>query len=207
MNILVLDTETTGISKQDQVIELAYFEISLQSMIDDRGFKETEQYIVDLLKRTTTQRYFPSCVMNPRAYEVHGIGLLDLMGKTKSKDLEIPKNVKYIIGHNISFDKRMIGQTNKDLINQLENIKYICTLTLAKTIQKHSNLKFQDNKLDTLVEFFFPDEAKLLLTEKHSANYDVVKTFLVFLRLVELLPNLKTWDDVYNFQTSLKKVK
>lgn len=198
MSILILDTETTGISKTDQVIELAYYEAStLENEKDTRALNTLRDAI-------SSYRYFPTVPINPHAYAVHGIGLTQLAKSPASTTLTLPKNIKYIVGHNISFDKRILLQSNPKLEAELKAAKYICTLSLAKTISKFAKTSYENHKLDTLAKHYYP-EVESLVTPLHSASNDVLKTLLVLLKLIDHTPNLKTWDDIYNFQN--KSVK
>ncbi|MEA1962457.1 MAG: exonuclease domain-containing protein [Bacillota bacterium] len=97
----VLDTETTGLSNRDEVIELAIilFKFDAQS-----------GRVIEILDQYTGLRE-PSCVINPFAQKVHGIS----MGSLKGKDFdynrikEIFMRAEFIVAHNAAFDRRMLG--------------------------------------------------------------------------------------------------
>ena len=210
---LVLDTETTGGAKADQVIELAYIELNslkeeieaLQTCKEDNIL--SSGYIPAVLYLISNERYKPSCKINPRAYDVHGISYMQLINCPKARTISLPDEIDYIIGHNISFDKRMLEQTNPDLKDKLDKVKYICTLALAKVNSKYSDIKYENHKLDTLAKHYYPEHEETLSTEFHSAQIDVLKTLLVLLAMVESFTELETYEDVWNFQQSLKNFK
>lgn len=93
---IVLDTETTGISNLDEVIQVA-------------GFKVQNYEITD-----TFQRYIiPKVPIHPQALAIHGITkrFLDERGESASvvfKDLMAFIGNLPIAGHNVAFDKRKI---------------------------------------------------------------------------------------------------
>ena len=200
MKTLILDCETTGVSNTDQVIELAYYEVDTLAQEKERTWNSIEDEIM-------TFRYFPSVSIHERAYAVHGLGLSMLTSYPPSASIELPESIDYIIGHNITFDKRMIGNTNPALKEQLEQAKYICTLALSKSISKFLNISYENNQLDTLAKHYYPEFSETLVTPLHSAKNDVLKTLLVLLKLVEHVPTLETFEDIYNFQTALKESK
>lgn len=187
MNWVILDTETTGVSSIDQVIELA--KLYMMPTIKDNCIQ-----VENLLEATSCERFRPTVPINERAYEVHGIRMKDLLSCPSSLRLEAPKAVGYI-GHNVSFDHRMLKKPN---------VKLICTLGLARSLDKQLKLGFENHKLDTLSEHYYPDLVEVLNPKLHSAKLDVIKCFLVLIKLVEHLPNIKTFDELYSFQQTLK---
>jgi exodeoxyribonuclease X len=192
MSIYILDTETTGLTSKDEIIEMAWIKLN-----------NTPTNIE--VEETFNQRYRPNVPINPHAYKVHNISFKDVLTKTNCKKIEIPKRIDYIIGHNISFDKRMLEQSNNTLLGQLGNIKYICTRELARAVSKQFKLPYLNNKLDTIIQFHFEDRIQELIPENHEALSDCRKC-LEYLKVVfELLPALDTWDKVYNFQQLINK--
>lgn len=207
--VIILDTETSGVGKTDVVIELAHLTcLSLALEIKNSTEDTFYTYYSSLEEEIEVSRYFPSCSINPRAYEVHGIGLSDLTTCPKSNTVTLPEDVCYIVGHNVQvFDKRLLAQSNPELLPQLDNVKYICTMSLAKLLSKHKGLPFEKHTLDYLAEYYYPQEKHLLILDNHTAKNDVIKTLVVLLKLIEQLPALETWEDIYNFQETMKKVK
>ncbi len=207
MKVLVLDSETTGTAKTDQVIELAYIELgSIAFSALQQSKKDFELFRLNLLNNISRFQFKPTVPINPHAFEVHGIGLATLAGKPSSTTVTVPDH-EYMVGHVISFDKGKLIGSNPTLEDQLERTKYICTRDLAKALEKHLDLKYENHKLDTLVKHYYPAEYEVLVQSTHDAAGDVVKTILVLLALLEHIPNVTTWEELYNFQQSLKQVK
>jgi exodeoxyribonuclease X len=207
MTIYILDSETTGISKNDQVIELAYLKCnSLQHELTKYN-KFDESKIEGIKGSVECTRYLPSCQINPHAHAVHGINRTMLIGKPLSSSLNLPNNIAYIIGHNISFDKRLLIQSNPKLAVQLEQVKYVCTLSLARLLSKHHGIRYENHQLDTLTKHYYPEYPQLI-TSTHSAKNDVIKNMLVLLKLVEHLPeSIDNWDKLFEMQENIKKVR
>lgn len=202
--VIILDTETTGIAKTDKIIELAY--CSIGSLACEQEGTQAVSYSTTksvINSNTRVTRYRPSCSINPFAFAVHGIGLSELLDKPKCITIDIPDDITYIIGQNISFDKRMLEQTNPALKGKLDSAKYICTMILARIIDKQMKIGYENHKLDTLARFYFPDQADELAPSIHTASNDVLKTYLVLLKLVEHLPAIETWDELYDFQEAM----
>jgi exodeoxyribonuclease X len=167
----------------------------------------THYYIDCFLKDAVTERFFPSVPIEQRAYGIHGISLKDLTGCRHARFIDIPEDAEYIIGHNISFDIRLLSQTNTAIKDKLSKIKLIDTLFLARALNKHQNLGFTSHSLDYLTEWYYPEHKERLLTEFHSAEIDILRTMLVLLKLIEPMKNIETWQELYGFQKTLKKGK
>lgn len=96
-NFVILDTETTGLGRADEVVQIG--------ILSPKG-KE--------LMNTLVCPTMPSA-MQPSATDVHGITAEMLVGKPTIKDLEpdlvsILSN-KFIVAYNAQFDKRMLAQS------------------------------------------------------------------------------------------------
>jgi exodeoxyribonuclease X len=192
MNVIILDTETTGLTPKDQVVELAY-------MVLDNDLSKLN------CASNFNQRYKPSAKMNPYAQAVHGIAFRELLTCPSTNKVEIPVDTSYMIGHNIAFDVRMLKQSNIDLTQQLDNIKYICTKELIKVVGKEFKLNFLNHKLDTIILHYFPDSYKELIPTKHAALSDCNKCFLLIKEVLKLVPAIDTWDKLYNLQQDINK--
>lgn len=94
-DFVVLDTETTGMSRGDEVIELA--------LVDMDG---------TVLYESTFE---PEVIINPFASRVNGFYNSDLEGaplfKGEWENIKSAIGGKKLLGHNLSFDKRLIAQT------------------------------------------------------------------------------------------------
>lgn len=189
-NILVLDCETTGLKTTDQVIELYY--------------KEINNHFVTLPELQFHKRYKPSVQIDINAFKVHNIGMAALLKEDKSNTVTIPEDTQYIIGANISFDIRLLQQSNPEL--NLGNIKLICIQELARIVNKINPDTYPNVKLATLYKHYFP-ECELNANVYHSAREDVIKTLAVLLKMLELFPQIKTVSELYDFLQTMKKVK
>ena len=190
MNIVILDTETTGLTAKDEVIELGYITI-------DNNLTTLHE---------TSIRYKPSVPINPHAQVVHGIDYKSLLGKLPSSKIAL-ESIDYMIGHNISFDKRLLIQSNNDLREMLEKVKYIDTKILAKLIEKEDKtIKFLNHKLDTLVEYYYPNHS-FSTNKYHDALTDCKKVLIVLTKVKEAFPALDTVEKIYEFQQLTSKAK
>ncbi len=94
-NAVILDTETTGGAKTDQIIQL--------SLVDMRG-----AVLFDSL-------FKPTCEINPMAAQVHHLTKQHLRNAPSFSDTyEVIKSTmegRTIIVYNVSFDRRMLKQT------------------------------------------------------------------------------------------------
>lgn len=194
--VIILDVETTGLTGKDEVIELAY--------IGGKTLPHLFEPISYESNTTTNTRYKPSVPINLHAFKVHGIGMRDLFKCPPSSVITLPTTVEYIIGANISFDIRLMHQSNKEL--NLGHIKLIDIQDLAKLVKKHNKIEFENVKLSYLYYFFHPED-KVNEKPYHSAMDDVVKTGSVLQKLLSYLPGLTTIEDIYQFIQATKKVK
>jgi exodeoxyribonuclease X len=167
--IYAIDTETTGVTCRDQVIQLATVKVP-----DNILSLSCEE----ILALPTTNEYFnPTVSINPRALEVHGITKLRLLGKPVSTSVALPSDCELVIGHNVSFDLRMLHS----------NVDDICTLRLARKYLK----ELQSHKLVHVFEYFYPVKSfkelhDMLNTDKHDALNDTFMCLLVYVKLMEL---------------------
>ena len=202
MKILALDTETTGLKNHKlhghpQVIEFAY--IPLQNKL-----QEIPDSPKELKKLGFVEQFQPSMVIDKRATEVHGKTFRDLIGKRKSEALKLPEETEFIIGHNVQYDHRCLGKPP---------VKTICTLFLARKLDKRHGLGFKNHKLDNLVIEIIGETNSILLSEvqEHLKNYhsaldDTVLTIILLKQLSKFIPGIATIEELYNFQETLRKV-
>jgi len=136
-NFACFDTETTGISKEDVVLQLAI------GFYDENG---------NLLKSICNIWKLPQNIqISESAYKVHQIGRerVNREGIDPKEELrlfqdiciELKKRNLKVIAHNTSFDHRMLKQTakkyNVDFI--LQNNDFFCTMKHSKYILKLKN--------------------------------------------------------------------
>lgn len=187
----IVDTETTGISKKDQVIQLAL--ISISNNIADIINYDVD---ADISSLATQSEYFrPSVPIHPKAQEVHGLSRMKLLSKRDSIHAKLPANTKLLVAHNASFDKRMLASTN-----DMDNIRILCTLNLAKKIEKLTGNKFgfANYKLETMVRHFYPTY-EVNPDRYHNAEDDCIMCLLVLIALCKQAPPMLTLDDMYMY--------
>ena len=186
--VIIADTETSGVGKEDQVIEFSYAELPELRIFKQEGVK---------IPITYSERFRPSVPIQTAALKVHGIKYTDLLKCRPSHEIEFPKDVTYMLGHNIRFDHRMLGKPD---------VKLICTMDLSKKLSSFLDLSFPNHKLDSLVETVSGGQEKIV--EKfHSAAGDIQKNIFVLRKFLEKLPNITTWQELYQLQESLKGKK
>ena len=94
-----------------------------------------------------------------------------------------------------------------ELHGQFDQIKWICTVSLAKIFDKELKIGYENHKLDTVVKHHFPEHIDKLIQTKHQALSDCVKLLLFLSVLVEQIPTITNFSELYNFQEIMKKVK
>lgn len=169
MRFVAMDTETTGGSRSDRIIE-----IGMSEMIDFR----------------MTGRRFHSFVRAPvpihwAARRVHGISDSDLINAPVFRD--IARDVLDFIGddlmiaHNAKFDNGMIHKEWEELeIPHAQRPQMICSMPIAGKYARGSV------KLDNLISEFLPDEQQ---RGKHSAIDDAELLGRVLVRMNEIDPD------------------
>lgn len=158
-NFVILDTETTSTSKDDEVVEL--------SVLSEDGEELYHSF------------FEPEKEMNIFASKKNGIYTKDLKGKPKFKDewekIKRAIDGKTIVGHNIEFDERLIFQTlsryNLDVLDAQK--LFVNSIDSLEIAQKH--IKDAPNyKLETLMRMAGINEE-----EHHRASYDCLHTLCV----------------------------
>lgn len=187
----ILDTETTGLTGKDQVIEMAW--IRLENLFDDKA------------KLTFKKRYRPTVQINYEAQKVHGISFTELLPEDSLVKLDIPDDIEYLIGHNISFDVRLLKQSNKTLTDKLNKVKLICTRRLSNVVFNQNKVKILNHKLDTILKEFYPTEWDKFISDKHSALEDCLKIVKLFEKFKTLgyLSEEDDFESIYKKQLTL----
>ena len=194
----ILDTETTGSSSTDQVIELAWLKIA--NNVQTLGVLESH-----------VSRYNPSIPITDRAFQVHGISKRQLMKDrcSPSSTIELPKDMVYLIAHNASFDHRMLEQTiGKPLLHHEQTgsneswvtpVKVICTIKLIKALEKLQGGKFGfvDYKLETIFSFWFPEQKDWLQKNAHSALGDCKMLHAILLKSLQCFPHVESLESLF----------
>ena len=142
-----IDVETTGLSNQDEIVELA---ISLFQFDTDTG------EILKVKERYSSLRE-PSIKIPAQVIDIHGISNQDVKNKSldQSKIAEIINEAQALIAHNAQFDKRFVSQ----LFPQVEDKLWLCSMRginwkgkgfeskgLEYLIKKHNISKLQTHR-------------------------------------------------------------
>lgn len=165
--LVFIDTETTGVSRADRIIEIGMVEVIDGVMTGSRlhEFVSVDRPIHWAAKR------------------VHGISERDLIGKPRFS--EIAGSVLSFIGdstalaHNAPFDAGMLRKEWDELrVPESSRPHVICTLKIASSIVRSAGL-------DALISRYLPGEGA---RGKHSAVTDAELLARVFIRMREESP-------------------
>jgi len=200
MKVLVFDTETTGLqekgasiydkSKWPHIIQLSYilYDTSNNSALIKNNYIKIDK----------------SVIISPESFNIHSISreILDCQGINIVDALkafnECLKDCDIVVGHNISFDKRLIfvecfrhnikqyftqfnkhGQIVKPEFCTMKNSTDFCKLErLTKTNQVYNKLP----KLSELYSLLFPEEP--LPSDLHNSLIDVAMTLRCYLKYI-----------------------
>ncbi len=163
MTAIIFDTETTGLN-QPEAIETAWIRLA-----DIDTLLNVEQEL---------SRWKPSKPIELGALATHHIQDKELDGFPPSSDFRLPPGVEYLIGHNIDYDWKVIGQPK---------VKRICTLALSRSLWPEADSHSQSAML-YLLEY---KSARLLLQNAHSALIDVKNCAVI---LAHILRKISTPD-------------
>jgi len=182
---VIFDTETTGISNKDKIVEISFIEV-----ID--GIKTGRSY----------QSFFnPLIKISKGAYEVHKITNEDVKNAPlfREKAEEIIKFIgsSNLVAHNAKFD---MGMINRELINSgwqpYPGDRFIDTLKIARYLFPNH----KRHKLDTLCQKFEVDNSNRISSKRHSAHEDTILLYHVYCQMNKLLKeqNLSPYDFLMN---------
>jgi len=112
MTIYILDCSTTGlVAGKDEVIQLATIYAPTLPAVSENVSSIGIDYVKGITSKFTfTNNYFyPSVPVTPEAYELHGLSASKLLGYHSSGMAKIPLDTTMLIGHNILFNHKMLG--------------------------------------------------------------------------------------------------
>ena len=124
---LIIDTETTGLTRNDEFIEITAILIEFD--------KQGNLTIID--KYTGLRE--PNVDIDPKAQEVHNIDHQMLQNKQidHQKLNELFDQTGLLVAHNVSFDKKFV----KKEINNLNNKEWLCSMNGIRWYQQGFNSK------------------------------------------------------------------
>lgn len=181
-NVLVLDTETTGVDDDSEIIE---FSASFPEGATDQ-FDGLMNY---------TDRFKPINDVPPEASAIHFITTDDLVNcgsyHTNHADFYPFFQIKqYFVGHNVQFDRRMLRKNHERMFNDTvpefeDDKRWICTLKLAKKLFAEDP-EFKNLTLSFLWFKFGLHKECTRKIVPHSAEDDVYMCYRVLSHLVNI---------------------
>jgi exodeoxyribonuclease X len=170
---IILDTETTGLD-DPEVIALAHTSV-LESPTNLSG-------------GIGLQFFKPSKPISLGALATHHIideDLVDAPPWPRRWAPDSPETTQYLIGHNIDFDWKAIGQPH---------IARICTLALARRLLPD----LDSHNLTALTYYFYGRIAgRELVKKSHDAAHDVYLCLLLLEQLLKLMPGMTSWHQAW----------
>jgi len=169
MKAIIFDTETTAIV-EPEIIEAAWLQVESPRELGVSGKFD--------------QRYKPAKAIGLGAMAVHHIMDEDLVDMPESSTFALPTDLDFLIGHNIDFDWKVAG---------CPDVKRICTLALSRLLFPHIDSHSQGAMLYHLER----QTARENLRTAHSALVDVMNCHRILANLVDLLPGIESWEDLW----------
>lgn len=183
MKAIILDTETHSINGYP--IEIAYAPCSF------------EQGVLVVNQDQVFDEYY-SCPepISLGAMAVHHILESDIALKPSYESFKLPKEVEFMIGHNIDYDIQAIK-----LCDSTINVKGICTLALARMVWKN----LDSHTLGALYYHVMEDRetARKHLRHAHNAKADIYFTGVILQALVSDL-GIKDMNSLYLMSESAR---
>jgi len=211
MKVLVFDTETTGLPEKNNVSILDTFR---WPYIVQLSFIYYDSEINDIIDYYDTIIKLPENITIPEdSINIHGITNEAMREKGISirialkKFNDILKDCDIVVGHNISFDKRMImvecirnkisqyftkGQNRKPEFCTMKNSKNICKI---KMVNFKGEEYFKNPKLSELYTFIFKEEPRNL----HNSFVDVLLCLRSYFMITENKDIINNEDIKYLF--------
>ena len=158
---LVVDTETTGLEKNDEIFELTI----LPFMFDD-------DLNICEVKKSITKYQYPKKAMSQEALDITGIDLDSIKGETFDKSAlnTLLKKAEVVLSHNAPFDRHFI---EKDL--GTPDLTWGCSMTDIDWKAKHFNARVLDYIAFRLGYWF----------DAHKSSYDCLATLHILSSKIE----------------------
>lgn len=178
---VIIDTETANLKGEPIEIAYGYTDVIIEGDKHTISFNKEEIF---------NERFSCDQIIGYGAMATHHITPSDLEGKPHFSTFELPKDIKYFIGHNISYDTNTIALTNNDV----SQIKEICTLALAR----YTWPELDAYSLGALYYFINKDKNKAReeLKNAHSAKADICFTANL-LHCIVKIHKVKTMEELY----------
>lgn len=187
-NVISIDTETTGLTKNDQVVQIGIL-------------NNTTGETLDLLIK-------PTVPITPEARATHGwtdIELLDAkpIGEVIDQVLAMLKTAEHIIGYNIAFDMKLISQTliaqgHDDKLTELADV-----LTgkhqhdLKPIVEKFIGDPYQGKKQFRYQSLAYACEYLSVTTERNHRALEDAQNTINLLKTIQQIPIPQVLDEDY----------
>ena len=215
--VIVLDSETTGLQPPIIACEIAYITLpdTLEGFIDfvtdsEKVLLPTTVLVEKVFsispEKIFNKRFNPGKPIQPGASKVTGIYDKDVKWKDSIETFKLPEETEIIICHNTIFDFKVINY--KYFSGQEKNLAFdvagICTKELAQAAFAGTE-GLANNKLTTLISFFYPEEAEIIVSKAHGALQDCYMVILLLAKIATTMTFLKSWDDMSNLWSAGSK--
>lgn len=159
MTAYIFDSETTGLN-DPQLIEAAWLRLG-----DIGALSVVDQFLC---------RYKPAKPIELGALATSHILDEELVDCPTHDSFAMPAGTTYIIGHNVDYDWRVIGQPD---------IKRICTKALSSLLWPAADSHSQS----AMIYLHYRSEATALLRNAHAALDDVQNCLLLLMKIMDAL--------------------
>ena len=159
MTAYIFDSETTGLN-EPHLIEAAWLKLK-----DISSLTVTADFL---------QRYKPGKPIELSALATSHILDEELDGCEPYNTFTLPEDVEYLIGHNVDYDWRVIGEPD---------VKRICTRALSSKLWPAADSHTQS----AMIYLHYRTEATGLLRNAHAALDDVKNCRLLLVKILDTL--------------------
>lgn len=159
MNAFIFDSETTGLN-DPHLIEAAWLKLK-----DISSLIVTDDFL---------QRYKPGKPIELSALATSHILDEELSGCEPHTTFVLPPDAVYLIGHNVDYDWRVIGEPD---------VKRICTKALSSKLWPQADSHTQS----AMIYLHYRAEATGLLRNAHAALDDVKNCRLLLVKILDTL--------------------
>ena len=175
MTVYIFDSETTGLN-EPHLIEAAWLKLK-----DISSLTVTADFL---------QRYKPGKPIELSALATSHILDEELDGCEPYNTFALPEDVEYLIGHNVDYDWRVIGEPD---------VKRICTRALSSKLWPAADSHTQS----AMIYLHYRTEAAGLLRNAHAALDDVKNCRLLLVKILDTLAvtlgrPVSDWEELWD---------
>jgi len=177
-NIIIFDTETTGLIEPIEPIEVGFL------VIDFPSYKIKNEHC-NRLRPSKDIEFGAMATSHILPEDIRDCLPSDVWVWDENKPLRVfGEQVDYIIGHNIDYDWKVIGKPN---------VKRICTQALARYLIPNIDSYSQS----ALLYYFLGSKARPMLKNAHNALCDVKNCLTLLKFLLANRPQITTIEELY----------